>query len=126
MTIFFSGTATKRAVSAGCFFDDLNTPDFHQAFALDAYLPIVEQRKSLTWGERERQFQLYRRGLYVEFNLVCDRGTLFGLQSGGRIESILMSMPLLARWEYQHEPAPDSPEAALYRDFFPIRDWLQE
>lgn len=85
---------------------------------LDGYLPIVERRKALTWGERERQFQLYRRGRYVEFNLVWDRGTLFGLQTGGRTESILMSMPPLVRWEYDYQPEPDSPEAALTRDFY--------
>jgi len=89
-----------------------------------AYLPIVEKRRALTWGERERDFQLYRRGRYVEFNLVWDRGTLFGLQTGGRTESILMSMPPLVRWEYGFEPGPESPEAALYRDFLPVRDWL--
>jgi coproporphyrinogen III oxidase len=119
----------------GLFFDDLNSPDFGQCFAFmqavgngftEAYLPIVERRKALTWGERERDFQLYRRGRYVEFNLVWDRGTLFGLQTGGRTESILMSMPPLVRWEYGFDPAPDSPEAALYRDFLPIRDWLAE
>lgn len=115
------------------FFDYLNTPDFTTSFAfmravgngfLDAYLPIVARRATLPWGERERQFQLYRRGRYVEFNLVWDRGTLFGLQSGGRTESILMSMPPLARWEYEYQPEPDSPEAALYRDFLPVKDWL--
>ncbi len=119
----------------GLFFDDLNSPDFDQCFAFmqavgngftEAYLPIVERRKALTWGERERDFQLYRRGRYVEFNLVWDRGTLFGLQTGGRTESILMSMPPLVRWEYGFDPAPDSPEAALYRDFLPVRDWLAE
>ncbi|WP_369790055.1 oxygen-dependent coproporphyrinogen oxidase [Rouxiella sp. WC2420] len=119
----------------GLFFDDLNTPDFTQCFAFmqavgngftEAYLPIVERRRALTWGERERDFQLYRRGRYVEFNLVWDRGTLFGLQTGGRTESILMSMPPLVRWEYGFDPAPDSQEAALYRDFLPVRDWLSE
>lgn len=117
----------------GLFFDDLNTPDFEQCFAftqavghgfLAGYLPIIARRKALPWGERERQFQLYRRGRYVEFNLVWDRGTLFGLQTGGRTESILMSMPPLVRWEYDYQPEPDSPEAALYRDFLPVRDWL--
>ncbi len=119
----------------GLFFDDLNTPDFNHCFAFmqavgngftEAYLPIVEKRKSMAWGERERQFQLYRRGRYVEFNLVWDRGTLFGLQTGGRTESILMSMPPLVRWEYNFQPETDSPEAALYRDFLPVRDWLAD
>ncbi|CNE07757.1 oxygen-dependent coproporphyrinogen oxidase [Yersinia nurmii] len=119
----------------GLFFDDLNTPDFSICFAFtqavgkgftDAYLPIVERRKTLAWGERERQFQLYRRGRYVEFNLVWDRGTLFGLQTGGRTESILMSLPPLVRWEYNYQPEPDSPEAMLYRDFLPVREWVNE
>jgi coproporphyrinogen III oxidase len=92
---------------------------------LKAYLPIVERRKALPWGEREREFQLYRRGRYVEFNLVWDRGTLFGLQTGGRTESILMSMPPLVRWEYGYQPEENSPEAALYRDFLPVRDWVK-
>ncbi|WP_256741187.1 coproporphyrinogen III oxidase, partial [Cronobacter sakazakii] len=118
----------------GLFFDDLNTPDFDTCFAfmqavgdgyLEAYLPIVERRKALPWGEREREFQLYRRGRYVEFNLVWDRGTLFGLQTGGRTESILMSMPPLVRWEYGYQPEENSPEAALYRDFLPVRDWVK-
>ncbi|MCP9757705.1 oxygen-dependent coproporphyrinogen oxidase [Aquitalea sp. S1-19] len=117
----------------GLFFDDLNTPDFAQSFALmqavgngylDAYLPIVERRKSLPWGERERQFQLYRRGRYVEFNLVWDRGTLFGLQSGGRTESILMSMPPLVRWEYGYTPAAGSDEERLSSHFLTARDWV--
>ncbi|WP_145599925.1 oxygen-dependent coproporphyrinogen oxidase [Yersinia frederiksenii] len=117
----------------GLFFDDLNSPDFDTCFNftqavgdgfLDAYLPIVARHKALSWGERERQFQLYRRGRYVEFNLVWDRGTLFGLQTGGRTESILMSLPPLVRWEYNYQPAPDSAEAALYRDFLPVKDWL--
>lgn len=117
----------------GLFFDDLNAWGFEQSFAflqavgngyLDAYLPIVARRKDTPWGERERQFQLYRRGRYVEFNLVWDRGTLFGLQSGGRTESILMSMPPLVRWEYGYQPEPGSPEAELYERFLPARDWL--
>ncbi|MCW3480106.1 oxygen-dependent coproporphyrinogen oxidase [Neisseriaceae bacterium JH1-16] len=117
----------------GLFFDDLNQPDFDQSFAFmqavgngftDAYLPIVARRKDQAWGERERQFQLYRRGRYVEFNLVWDRGTLFGLQTGGRTESILMSMPPLVRWEYGYQPEPGSPEAALTERFLPVRDWI--
>ena len=92
---------------------------------LDAYLPIVERRKHTPFGERERQFQLYRRGRYVEFNLVFDRGTLFGLQSGGRSESILMSLPPLVRWEYGYSPEPASAEARLL-DYLRPRDWLQE
>jgi coproporphyrinogen III oxidase len=117
----------------GLFFDDLHT-DFDRDFAylravgdgfLDAYLPIVERRKDLPYGERERQFQLYRRGRYVEFNLVFDRGTLFGLQSGGRTESILMSLPPLVRWEYGYTPEPDSAEARL-SDYLQPRDWLAE
>ena len=119
----------------GLFFDDLNERPFDECFAimravgdayLEAYLPIIERRKDTNYGERERQFQLYRRGRYVEFNLVWDRGTLFGLQTGGRTESILMSMPPLARWEYGFEPAPGSPEERLYRDYLRPRDWLNE
>ena len=117
----------------GLFFDDLNQPGFETSFALmrsvgeafiPAYLPIVEKRKATPFGERERQFQLYRRGRYVEFNLVYDRGTLFGLQSGGRTESILMSMPPLARWEYDWQPEAGSPEALLYTDYLTPREWL--
>lgn len=89
----------------------------------DAYLPIVERRKAMAYGERERNFQLYRRGRYVEFNLVWDRGTLFGLQTGGRTESILMSMPPLVRWEYDYHPEAGSPEAAL-SEFIKVRDWV--
>lgn len=119
----------------GLFFDDLNTPDFDRCFDFmqavgngfnAAYLPIVAKRKDTPFGERERQFQLYRRGRHVEFNLVWDRGTLFGLQTGGRTESILMSMPPLVRWEYDFHPEPNSPEAALERDFLPVQDWLKE
>ncbi|BEE15920.1 oxygen-dependent coproporphyrinogen-III oxidase [Aeromonas enteropelogenes] len=117
----------------GLFFDDLNRWPFADCFAfmqavgrgyLEAYLPIVERRKALPYGEREREFQLYRRGRYVEFNLVYDRGTLFGLQTGGRTESILMSMPPLARWEYDWQPAAGSPEALLYSDYLTPREWL--
>jgi len=132
---FFIKHRNEARGIGGLFFDDLNTPDFNHCFAFmqavgngftEAYLPIVEKRKSMAWGERERQFQLYRRGRYVEFNLVWDRGTLFGLQTGGRTESILMSMPPLVRWEYNFQPESDSPEAALYRDFLPVRDWLAD
>ncbi|WP_058912649.1 oxygen-dependent coproporphyrinogen oxidase [Entomohabitans teleogrylli] len=130
---FFIKHRNEARGVGGLFFDDLNTPDFDHClrFAqavgdgyLAAYLPIVERRSAMAWGERERQFQLYRRGRYVEFNLVWDRGTLFGLQTGGRTESILMSMPPLVRWEYNYQPQPGSPEAALYRDFLPVRDWI--
>jgi coproporphyrinogen III oxidase len=119
----------------GLFFDDLAEGGFAASFAflrsvgdhfLPAYLPIVERRKGQGYGERERQFQLYRRGRYVEFNLVHDRGTAFGLQSRGRTESILMSMPPLARWEYDWQPEPASPEARLYEDFLRPRDFLSE
>jgi coproporphyrinogen III oxidase len=115
----------------GLFFDDLSEPGFEQSFAMQrsvgdafnaAYVPIVERRKNTPWGERERDFQLYRRGRYVEFNLVFDRGTLFGLQSGGRTESILCSMPPLAQWRYDWHPAPGSEEARLY-EFLTPRDW---
>lgn len=118
----------------GLFYDDLNQWDFESCFAftqdigngfLQAYVPIVEKRRDLPWSERERQFQLYRRGRYVEFNLVWDRGTLFGLQSGGRTESILMSMPPLVRWEYDYHPEAGSPEAKLYTDFLITgKNWL--
>jgi coproporphyrinogen III oxidase len=117
----------------GLFFDDLNEWGFDSCFAfmravgdayLDAYLPIVERRKETAFGDRERQFQLYRRGRYVEFNLVYDRGTLFGLQSDGRTEAILMSLPPLVRWEYDYHPEPGTPEARLTEEFLPPRDWL--
>ena len=117
----------------GIFFDDLNTPDFDTCFALqrsvgdhflDAYEPILQQRKDAAYGERERDWQAYRRGRYVEFNLVYDRGTLFGLQSGGRTESILMSLPPIVRWRYDWRPAPGSAEALLSSDFLIAKDWL--
>jgi coproporphyrinogen III oxidase len=117
----------------GLFFDDLNEWGFERCFAfvrsvgdhyLEAYLPIVQRRKATEFGERERDFQLYRRGRYVEFNLVYDRGTLFGLQSGGRTESILMSLPPLVAWRYDYRPQPGTPEAELYERFLPPRDWL--
>jgi coproporphyrinogen III oxidase len=117
----------------GLFFDDLNELGFDDSFAFmrsigdsycDAYVPIVEKRKDTEYGERERQFQLYRRGRYVEFNLVFDRGTLFGLQSGGRTESILMSLPPLVRWEYDYHPEPNTPEAKLYDHFLKPQDWV--
>jgi len=117
----------------GLFFDDLNEWGFESCFAflqrvgaafIAGYLPIVERRRGIAFGELERQFQLYRRGRYAEFNLIHDRGTLFGLQSGGRTESILMSLPPLARWEYGWQPEPGSPEELLSRDFLRPRDWL--
>jgi coproporphyrinogen III oxidase len=116
----------------GVFFDDLNQPDFAVCLALTrsvgsqflpAYLPIVERRKGLAYGERERAFQAYRRGRYVEFNLVYDRGTLFGLQSGGRTEAILMSLPPRVEWRYDWKPAPGSAEAKLYTEFLVAKDW---
>jgi coproporphyrinogen III oxidase len=91
---------------------------------IDAYVPILKRRKDTPYGERERDFQAYRRGRYVEFNLVFDRGTLFGLQSGGRTESILMSLPPIVKWRYDWKPEAGTPEAALYTDFLPHRDWL--
>ncbi len=116
----------------GLFFDDLNEWGFEKSFAfmqsvgdhyLKAYLPIVQKRKNMSYGERERDFQLYRRGRYVEFNLVYDRGTLFGLQSGGLTESILMSMPPLVKWRYDWQPEAGTPEAKLYENFLIKRDW---
>jgi coproporphyrinogen III oxidase len=117
----------------GLFFDDLNEWEFDKCFAflrsvgdafLPAYVPIVERRKDIEYGEQQRQFQLYRRGRYVEFNLVYDRGTLFGLQSGGRTESILMSLPPLVRWQYDWQPEPGTPEAELYEKFLKPRKWV--
>ncbi len=128
---FLKHRAEPRGIG-GLFFDDFNELGFERSFALlravgDAYLPayrpIVARRQATPFGERERNFQLYRRGRYVEFNLVQDRGTLFGLQSGGRAESILMSLPPLVRWDYGFTPAPGSPEARLHEIFLPPRDW---
>jgi coproporphyrinogen III oxidase len=132
---FFLPHRNETRGVGGLFFDDLNQGGFEPCFAfmrsvgdafLAAYMPILERRKDTPHGDRERQFQLYRRGRYVEFNLVYDRGTLFGLQSKGRIESILMSMPPLVRWEYDWHPQPGSPEARLYADFLRPRDYLAE
>jgi coproporphyrinogen III oxidase len=121
----------------GLFFDDLNSwqgeMDFDKSFDfmkavadsyIDAYCPIVAKRKDTEYGERERKFQCYRRGRYVEFNLVYDRGTIFGLQSNGRTESILMSLPPVTHWDYNWHPEEGSPEAKLYTDFLPHRDWV--
>ncbi|WP_042012304.1 oxygen-dependent coproporphyrinogen oxidase [Aeromonas fluvialis] len=130
---FFLKHRNETRGVGGLFFDDLNRWPFADSFAfmqavgrgyLDAYLPIIERRKAQPYGEREREFQLYRRGRYVEFNLVYDRGTLFGLQTGGRTESILMSMPPLARWEYDWQPEAGTPEALLYTDYLTPREWL--
>ena len=117
----------------GLFFDDFDELGFDRSFALlrsvgdafiPAYRPIVARRKATPYGEREREHQLRRRGRYVEFNLLEDRGTLFGLQSGGRTESILMSLPPLVRWDYAVSPEPGSPEARLHDVFLKPRDWL--
>jgi len=117
----------------GIFFDDLSVPDFATAFAvqqsvgdhfLSAYIPILEKRKDTPYGERERDFQLYRRGRYVEFNLVIDRGTIFGLQSNGRTESILLSMPPICTWRYDWHPESGTPEAELYDTFLKPKDWV--
>ena len=130
---FFIRHRNEARGVGGIFFDDLAEPDFDTAFALvrsvgdhfiTAYSPILERRRALLFGDRERAFQCYRRGRYVEFNLVYDRGTLFGLQSGGRTESILMSLPPAVTWRYDWSPAPGSPEAKLYTDFLRPRDWV--
>ena len=119
----------------GLFFDDLNEGGFDQCFAfmrsvgdhyIKAYLPIVQKRKDTPYGERERTFQLYRRGRYVEFNLVYDRGTLFGLQTGGRTESILMSLPPVVNWRYNWQPEAGTAESELYEKYLKPRDWLKE
>jgi coproporphyrinogen III oxidase len=132
---FFLPHRNETRGVGGLFFDDLNEGGFSRCFAfqrsigdhfLPAFLPILERRKDQPYGDRERQFQLYRRGRYVEFNLVLDRGTLFGLQSRGRTESILMSLPPIVRWEYDWHPAPGSPEARLYENFLRPRDFLTE
>ena len=130
---FFIKHRNESRGIGGLFFDDLNEPGFEKSFAfmrsvgdhyLKGYLPIVERRKDHLFSERQRDFQLYRRGRYVEFNLVYDRGTLFGLQSGGRTESILMSLPPLVKWRYNWQPEPGSEEAQLYDVFLKPRDWL--
>lgn len=132
---FFLKHRNETRGVGGLFFDDLNEWDFDKCFEFmrsvgdhytPAYLPIVARRKDTQFGERERDFQLYRRGRYVEFNLVYDRGTLFGLQSGGRTESILMSLPPLVKWRYNWHPDPGTPEDKLYTDFLKPRDWLAE
>lgn len=119
----------------GLFFDDFNEPGFEDSFALmrsvgdhfvPAYIPIVEKRKDHTYAEKERDFQAFRRGRYVEFNLVYDRGTLFGLQTGGRTESILMSLPPVVKWRYDWQPEPGSPEARLYEVFLKPKEWIYE
>ncbi len=129
---FLKHRGEQRGIG-GIFFDDFAELGFERSFAmlravgdsfLPAYLPIVERRRAMPHGQRERAFQLYRRGRYVEFNLVWDRGTHFGLQSGGRTESILLSMPPQASWAYRREPEPGTPEAALYSDFIVRREWL--
>ena len=130
---FFLKHRNEQRGVGGVFYDDFSELGFERSLAmtqsvgdafLDAYLPIVERRQHMAYGEREREFQLCRRGRYVEFNLVWDRGTHFGLQSGGRTESILLSMPPLASWSYQRVPEPGSPEAALTQHYLQRRDWL--
>jgi len=132
-TYFFLKHRNEPRGIGGLFFDDFSEGGFDHAFAMTksvgdafiaAYLPILERRKGVEYGERERDFQAYRRGRYVEFNLVYDRGTLFGLQSGGRTESILMSLPPVVKWRYDWHPEPGTPEAALYTDYLNARDWV--
>lgn len=134
---FFLKHRNENRGVGGLFFDDLNSWDgelnFEKSFAfmkavgdgyIDAYRPIVAKRKAMQYGERERKFQCYRRGRYVEFNLVFDRGTIFGLQTGGRTESILMSLPPVVHWDYDWQPELNSPEASLYKDFLPHKEWV--
>lgn len=130
---FFLKHRNEARGVGGLFFDDFNELGFDQSFGLtasiadsflDAYLPIIERNRDTPYGERERDFQLYRRGRYVEFNLVFDRGTLFGLQSGGRTESILMSMPPVVNWRYDWQPEAGSAEARLYEEFLTAKDWV--
>ena len=130
---FFLKHRNETRGVGGLFYDDLSEPNFEKAFSLTksvgdnflpAYEPIVEKRRDTPYGEQERDFQLYRRGRYVEFNLVYDRGTLFGLQSGGRTESILMSLPPEVRWRYDWQPEVDSKEAKLYERYLKPQDWL--
>lgn len=132
-TYFFLPHRGEARGVGGIFFDDVNDGGFDRCFALarsvgehflPAYEPIVQRRRAIAYGERERDFQAYRRGRYVEFNLVYDRGTLFGLQSNGRAESILMSLPPLVKWRYDWRPEPGSPEARLYTEFLVAKDWL--
>jgi coproporphyrinogen III oxidase len=131
---FFLRHRSEPRGVGGIFFDDLAEGGFERCFALTrsvgdhflpAYTPILERRMNVAYGERERDFQAYRRGRYVEFNLVWDRGTLFGLQSNGRAEAILMSLPPLVRWRYDWKPEPGTPEARLYTDFLVAKDWLR-
>ncbi len=130
---FFLKHRNEARGVGGIFYDDLNAGGFEASFALTrsvgdaflgAYMPIIERRRDLPFGERERDFQAYRRGRYVEFNLVWDRGTLFGLQSGGRTESILMSLPPVVKWRYDWAPEAGSAEARLYEEFLTPRDWV--
>ena len=132
---FFLKHRSEPRGIGGVFFDDFSELGFDGSFAmlravgdalLPAYMPILQRRRAMPYGDVERDFQAYRRGRYVEFNLVFDRGTLFGLQSGGRTESILMSMPPIVKWRYDWQPAPGTPEAALYSDFLRPRDWAAE
>ncbi|MFA5984465.1 MAG: oxygen-dependent coproporphyrinogen oxidase [Methylococcaceae bacterium] len=132
---FFLKHRNETRGAGGLFFDDLNEWGFEACFDfmqsvgnhyIKGYLPIIQKRKNIAYGEHERNFQLYRRGRYVEFNLVYDRGTLFGLQSGGRTESILMSLPPVAHWQYNWQPEPGSPEAELYDIYLKPQDWLAE